>query len=324
MTRPADMPTGDRFAHGTRARYVCGCRCAPCRASNTASYHERQARAKARALELAPAPTVPISKTFRTTRGAIRVRTYARACPGVDGKPCSMGAHLRKDSKGGICRACRERLVWNGLVSARGARRHLRRLSAAGVGRRAVGAACDVGDTLLTEVIAGRKRFIRAAVARRILSVDARAIADSAIVSAGRTWAILDELLARGWTKADLARRLGMKRPALQFGTRVLARTALAVERLHRTAGDPLPRARRPSFCECIKPLSLDGQCVKCERPSRPAGMMRALLVDERPKHAIASAFEWQGGWSLERRTSRRAKVNEENELRRLVRSGGR
>jgi len=321
MTRPADLPTGDHFAHGTRSRYVCGCRCQLCRASNTAYYHARQARAKALALELAE-PAIPITKPWRGPDGSTRVRTYARACPGLEGKPCPKGAHLRKDSTGGVCRACREGLVWNGLVSARKVRLHLRKLSAAGVGRRAVGDACDVSDSILAEIIAGRKRFIRRAAARRILAVDAGAIADSAHVPAGKTWALLDELIARGFTKAELARRLGLKRAALQYQRgHVLAKTALAVEQVHRAAGDPPARARRPLFCECVKPIPLDEVCAKCERALRPVGMTRALLADERPKHAIASSFEWQGGWSLERRTSRAGKAREKKELSRLARA---
>ncbi len=32
--RPADLPPADRYAHGTRARYVSGCRCDDCRRAN--------------------------------------------------------------------------------------------------------------------------------------------------------------------------------------------------------------------------------------------------------------------------------------------------
>lgn len=34
MARPGDLPPAERHAHGTRARYVTGCRCAPCTIAN--------------------------------------------------------------------------------------------------------------------------------------------------------------------------------------------------------------------------------------------------------------------------------------------------
>lgn len=53
-------------------------------------------------------------------------------------------------------------------------------------------------------------------------------------VPAGPTWRLLDELVARGWSKSELARRLGLGSPALQFSRdRVRASTARAVEALH-------------------------------------------------------------------------------------------
>jgi hypothetical protein len=45
--RPADLPPPDRFAHGTRPRYVSGCRCDACRVANTA-YARTRALAKVR------------------------------------------------------------------------------------------------------------------------------------------------------------------------------------------------------------------------------------------------------------------------------------
>jgi len=45
MPRPVDLPAPERFAHGSRSRYTGGCRCAPCRAANTA-YTRARARAK--------------------------------------------------------------------------------------------------------------------------------------------------------------------------------------------------------------------------------------------------------------------------------------
>jgi hypothetical protein len=72
---------------------------------------------------------------------------------------------------------------------------------------------------------------------KRLLDVAREAIADSALVPAGPTWALLDELLDEGFTRTDIARRLGSKakRPELQISrAHVEAATAARVERLHR------------------------------------------------------------------------------------------
>lgn len=235
MSRHGDLPPAERYRHGTRARYVTGCRCTPCRASNTAYYHQRQARAKALAAELPAAAATPAPQVWTAPDGSTRVRTYARACPGVSGEPCPLKAHLRKDSKGGCCRACREKLVWNGLVDAAPAREHLLALSAQGVGRRSVEAACDVASSLLEEVARGKKTRIRKKTAERILAVDAGAVADHGLVNAKETWGLIKQLVELGCTRQEIARRLGSTAvtPALQLRRRkVLAVTQARVRRL--------------------------------------------------------------------------------------------
>src|SRR5512141_1207484 len=234
--RPTGLPSPERFAHGTRSRYVGGCRCDGCRAANTAYYHERQARAKALAAELpAPAPRA-IDQAWTTPDGSARARTYTRACPGVNGERCSVQAHLRKDSKGGCCRACREKLVWNGLVDAGPARAHLVALSELGLGRRSVEAACDVAGSILHDVKTGRKARIRKKTADRILAVDISAIADHGLVDARGSWEIIEQLLELGCTRREVARRLGSTAfiPALQLGRdKVLAKTEQRVRRIY-------------------------------------------------------------------------------------------
>ena len=276
MTRPADLPAAEAYEHGTRARYVTGCRCAECRAANTRAYHEHQARAVAAAVELAPVPPAPAPQLWTAPDGSKRLRTYARACPGVDGAPCPNRSHLRKDSKGGVCGRCRELLVWNGLVDARPVLRHLRKLSRKGVGYKAVADAADVGRTTLVEILSGRKRTIRRQAERRVLAVTVEAIADHALVDGAPTWKLLHELIARGLRKGEIAQRLGMQRAALQIGKeRVLARTAYAVARLHRVLSVPAPETGRAALgvCSCAKPVvfELDGEdyCGRCDRHAR-------------------------------------------------------
>lgn len=170
--RPVADLAADR-PHGTRLRYIAGCKCFQCRRANSDYERERQ---KARAAG-----------------------------------------------------------DWNGLVDAERARKHLRKLSRLGVGRRMVRAASDVADTVLQDIRAGRKRRIRARTERRILAVTAACRGDAALVPAAETWHRIEWLLEEGFTKARIALELGAKRPALQLRKDwVTARTAAKVEILYR------------------------------------------------------------------------------------------
>lgn len=123
----------------------------------------------------------------------------------------------------------------NGIVPAATARAHLAALSKAGIGRRMVSAACDVSETCLQEVIAGRKVNIRAATERAILAVTTAAAGDGTLVPGKATWKMLDQLLEDGYTKSYLAACLGSKAktPALQLKRDfVTVRNAHLVERM--------------------------------------------------------------------------------------------
>lgn len=131
--------------------------------------------------------------------------------------------------------AARRRGEWNGLVPAGPVRAHLRKLSAAGVGYKTAADAASVARSVVAKILRGERRQIRAQNAKRLLAVTPAARADHSTVSAARTWRRIHQLLEEGFSKARLARELGMRTPALQIGkTRVLARTELAVEKLWR------------------------------------------------------------------------------------------
>jgi hypothetical protein len=316
MNRPVDLPPAERHAHGTRARYVAAkCRCAPCKESNRLYYHKRQRRGRELAAQLAPAPTRPILGRDG--------RPHERACPGVNGQPCSIGAYLRKDSMA-VCRACRDRLSFNGLVDAARARKHLRYLSRAGVGRDAVSAAGDVAVTVLSEVFRGEKLRIRVETERRILEVSAGARADHALVPAAPSWRLIGKLLERGFTRGDIAHALGRETPSLQLRRgRILARTALEVRRLYKAASDPPEHGTRwrPKFCDCIASAPRGGRCRTCRGILRPDGMTEALLAGGSEKtKAVHRAFGFDGGWGIDQRQSNRAKKAEQRELRQLAR----
>ncbi len=124
---------------------------------------------------------------------------------------------------------------WNGVVSALDAREHIERLAILNVGRRAIGAATDISDSILTEIMSGKRQFIRARTSRKILAVTVDCRADGALVPAKRLWRCLNELLAAGYTKTALAAELGCKARAIQFQKDwVTLKSEAAVSRLHR------------------------------------------------------------------------------------------
>lgn len=124
---------------------------------------------------------------------------------------------------------------WNGIVPADRARAHMLKLARAGVGRRAIGAATDIADSVLQAIRMRRKSRIRARTERAILAVTKAQASDGAYVSAKPSWKLIDELLEEGFTVKFLAEQFGYKNPALQFNReRVTVRTAGRIERLHR------------------------------------------------------------------------------------------
>lgn len=204
-------------SHGTRSRYVIGCRCDQCKAANREAARLRDERAREAVAHLPLNPGGP--------------------CPGFDGKPCARGRTLQRNS-GPVCKDCLQLAAWDGLVDAGPVREHLLKLSAQGVGYKSVGEAADVGKTTLQKVMSGEKRRIRKRAADRVLEVDAQAIADGGLVPAGETRKILRELAGEYLTKGRVALELGAAYPALQIGQRphVRARTARRVQLLYRRA----------------------------------------------------------------------------------------
>jgi hypothetical protein len=106
---------------------------------------------------------------------------------------------------------------WNGIVDAAPARKHMAKLSRAGVGRRAIGGVTDIADSVLHEIKSGRRRRIRARTLRKILGVTPAVRADHSHVPAAKAWRLIGALLEEGYSKAELARRMGLKTPAIQM-----------------------------------------------------------------------------------------------------------
>lgn len=170
--KPVQQLAADK-PHGSRLRYMAGCRCDLCRSANAAYERDR--------------------------------------------------IEARKNGD------------WNGIVPACHARRHLNRLSRLGVGRRTVADVTDIAETILAEIRSGKRKNIRARTERLILAVTAESAADRALIPATKTWALLNELIAAGYTRGHIALALGAKTPALQISKhQVTVRHAADVARLHR------------------------------------------------------------------------------------------
>lgn len=146
--------------------------------------------------------------------------------------------------------------VWLPYVSAEPARAHLVRLGQAGVGLKAVARLSGVSNGSLTKIVYGQpakgrppSRRIRPQTLARILAVRVPGAGGGGRVEAGPTWALVEELVAAGFTRALLARALGSRSaaPRLQLGRdTVRADTAQAVEDLHgRLMGQSPPREDR-------------------------------------------------------------------------------
>lgn len=122
------------------------------------------------------------------------------------------------------------------LVPAEPVRAHLKALSSAGVGYRAVGDACGLQSDIPAKILSGRRSRCTETTATAILSVTADALADGAWVSPKATRARLAELREEGYTLVQIAGMLGRRslRVARQGRVHVRAITHVRVERLWR------------------------------------------------------------------------------------------
>lgn len=124
----------------------------------------------------------------------------------------------------------------NPLVDASRARKHIERLSAAGVGYKTVADLAGIPTSSAFAIRSGAKPTCRRETERKILAVSRDALTDAKLVDASSTWKKLEWMLEQGFTRQELARRLGNKGnpPALRVRRdRVTAKTRAKVERLY-------------------------------------------------------------------------------------------
>lgn len=121
-------------------------------------------------------------------------------------------------------------------VDAGEVRAHLRYLTRKGMGLRSISIAARCSRSGLADLRSGRRTRCTPGLAERILLVAPVDAQPSCCVDASVTWKLVDELLALGHTRTELARMLGStaRVPALQLRRdRVLASTARKVRALH-------------------------------------------------------------------------------------------
>lgn len=139
-------------------------------------------------------------------------------------------------SKPGGCRcdACRKAATeWQAaqrarfapvLVGADRVRQHLRDLADAGVGLKTVAKRSGVAHGALYKIVYGTpsigrgpSKRVRPETAEKILAVSPRDAAPRAYIDGTSTLRNVEVLVARGWTKAAIGRRLGQTGPGLQL-----------------------------------------------------------------------------------------------------------
>ena len=122
----------------------------------------------------------------------------------------------------------------NELVPAEKARQHLFYLSKHSVGAGSVSDVTGISFRTLMKIRAGERANVRRQTEQQILAVTKAAVAGGALVSAKKTWHRINLMLKEGFTKAEIARRLGYKGKNLNLSkTRVTANTAARIERLY-------------------------------------------------------------------------------------------
>ena len=119
------------------------------------------------------------------------------------------------------------------LVSTARVLAHLRELSKAGVGYKSAADAAGVGRTTVQAIVSGRQSRCRMNVERALLGVTAEAVAGGALIEAGPTWKLIDELVDRGFSKRQIARWCGWANAIQLKRDRIKAASAARVRRMY-------------------------------------------------------------------------------------------
>lgn len=203
---------------------------------------------------------------------------------------------------------------WQPFVDAEPVRQHVEALRAAGLGRRTIARRAGVSEGVIEQLLygkAGRQRSarVRPETAKAILAVraDPAALAGGALVDATGTQRRLQALVALGWSRMQLAARLGMAvqnfRP-MMAARQVTAGKARDVARLYDELWDKPPVARdhrsRISVARArnyaaaqgwVPPLAWDDDTID-DPEARPAGVRPAERKQARAQDLVEDATE--------------------------------
>lgn len=168
-------------------------------------------------------PTAPVTNTPHGTRKKYRSGCRCLICRAANARYESERARVHVPGGG------------TSLVPATAAREHIHQLSKDGLGRDALSAASDIAPSVISRIKSGRSTHVQRRTEDKLLSISKDAVSDASLVKARPTWRQINALLAEGFTKAELARRLHYKTGSLQLGKKwILARNAARVDRLYR------------------------------------------------------------------------------------------
>lgn len=213
---------------------------------------------------------------------------------------------IREDMAARGMRPAAELAEGNGPVSAERARLHLAYLSANGVGMKTAADAAKVAPSIVAKIIYRQRLKIRAQTEKRILAVTTATRADGALVDAGPTWVLINELLASGYSKSRIASELaGKPLKALQLrGAQITVRKAgiarLVYDRLRLASAADLRQAERQL-------AELREECFRMDRIQRDVD---ELAEDRGWDPQVLAPTPWKHGkWPQVTRLTHRAVV---------------
>lgn len=90
-----------------------------------------------------------------------------------------------------------------------------------------VSARTGLSPTTLGEIKSGQRKRVTLETERRLLALSTRQERGGSYVPAPKVWALVWQIMAYGYSRAWLARRLGQKGPCLQLGTKKVKRSTL-------------------------------------------------------------------------------------------------
>ena len=127
--------------------------------------------------------------------------------------------------------------VVEAFVDASEVREHLLWLRSVGIGRRAISAQTGIAQSTIQKLADGERCRCRPETADKLLAIGLSKASPHANIPGGDVFAFVDELLAMGYSNAELTRRLGLRGRSLQLrreSGRITPDKAERIRRLHR------------------------------------------------------------------------------------------